>query len=59
MSRYPKVPAKIGTIPMTVWLRSRKPLAVGARVEFRERERGPWITGRVTGLTPLPFIAKM
>lgn len=52
-SRYPKVAAKIGTVPKLVWLWSRKPLIVGARVQFRDDPSGAWQTGIVTQVNAL------
>jgi hypothetical protein len=52
-SRYPKLYGKVGTIPMFIWFRSRKPYKVGDRVEFRTIENGRWETGIITNLEPL------
>jgi hypothetical protein len=52
-SRYPKVAAKIGTVPKLIWLRSRKPVTVGARVQFRTDTSGEWQTGIVTQVNAL------
>jgi hypothetical protein len=54
-SRYPKVPAKVGTIPMVVWLRSRKPPKVGEKIQYRWDEHQRWQIGIVTSVEPLKF----
>ena len=53
MARYPYVPAKVGTVPMLVWLRSRKPPVIGAKIQYRDIEGGKWKTGLVTSAAPL------
>lgn len=53
--RYPKVPAKVGTVPMLVWLRSKKPPSIGNKIQYRDAEGGQWKTGVVTSTEPLKF----
>lgn len=59
MSRYPRVYAKVGTVPYMVWLRSKKPPTVGQKIEYRlfEPIRGvkEWSVGMVTCAVPLKF----
>lgn len=54
-ARYPKVPAKVGTIPMVVWLRSKKPPTIGARIHYRWDPGQRWQIGVVTCVAPLKF----
>lgn len=53
MKRYHGMPAKVGTIPKFVYLRSRKPYKVGDKIEFKLGDRHPWQRGEVTSLEPL------
>jgi len=53
--RYPKVYAKVGTVPMFIWLRSRKPYRVGDRIQWLASAPTPsaqWVFGIVTNLDP-------
>lgn len=49
----PLIPAKIGTIPMLIVLKSRRSLVPGDAVEFRCREYPKWARGFVTATCPL------
>jgi len=51
--RYPYIYGKVGTMPAFFWLRSRKPIAVGDHIQFRERVRDWWQVGEVTSIDPL------
>lgn len=55
MKRYPTVYAKVGTVPKSIILRSRKPFAVGDRIEYRLKDAFPmgWERGIVTSVEPL------
>ena len=54
-ARYPRVYAKVGTVPMMVFLRSKKPISVDDKIQYREYENGKWAYGIVTSISPLKF----
>lgn len=53
--RYPEQYGKIGTVPVLMKLRSRKPFRVGDKIEFKRAEHdcAPWRKGIVTCSNPL------
>ncbi len=56
MKLYDQIPAKVGTVPMTVWVRNTTDLVVGGRVKFTQFENGEEQTGYITKLEPVLFI---
>lgn len=53
MKRYPGIPAKVGTVPKLIYLRSCKPYKVGDLIEFRLGDGYKWQRGEVTSADPL------
>lgn len=58
-ARFDKVSAKIGTVPMTIWVMNDSVLAVGNRIVFAEDINGAKRTGIITALEPRLFIDRL
>lgn len=48
-----RVPAKVGTIPMTVTFDRRTNFEVGCRVKWKELVGGKWQRGILTNVDPI------
>lgn len=58
-SRFDHVPAKIGTVPMNVWIPNDTVLEVGKRLVFFEDMHGQRQTGIIDKLEPILFVTRM
>ena len=58
-NRHDHISAKVGTVPMLVWVPNTTELVVGGRIKFTPEENGTYETGYITKLEPRVFIDKV
>lgn len=56
---HDRIEAKVGTIPMAVWVPNTTELVIGGRIKFTRDENGQYETGYITKLEPRIFIDKV
>lgn len=58
-SKYDRIEAKIGTVPMSIWVPNTTSLETGGRVVFYEARWGTKCTGYITKTEPIVFIDRL
>lgn len=51
--RHDRIAAKVGTVPMSIWVVNTTELVVGGRIKFAKYENGDYLTGYITKLEPV------